>query len=44
MSFGIGPLQVFSQDYEQTFSRAEFLSMSLVVKTGKMYFQVGEPN
>ena len=37
-------LQVFSQDYEQIFSRAAFLSMNFVVKTGKMYFKVGEPN
>ena len=44
ISLAIGVLQVFSQDYEQIFFRAAFLSMNLVVKTGKMYFKVGEPN
>ena len=44
ISLAIGLLQVFSQDYKQIFSQAAFLSMNLVVKTGKMYFKVGEPN
>ena len=40
----IGASKVLSQGYEQIFSWTAFLTMKILVKNGKIYFKVGEPN